>query len=379
MAPCTAASGSSATATRRSRPLPFSRLAFAGSSSLIHTLAAGVRAAGIRRVTDGVYGDESAFDAIRRGPDWKNDSYLDCPPLSALTVNEGYLSFGSLATVPSQALSAAQQLVRALQRQGIAIGQGSHTGVHPSSARPVASAPSPTMHKLVFEMDQVSDNFFAETLTKDLAVGAGQRGSTRAGTTITRRYLRGLGVDLAGATLFDGSGLSKADRLSARQIVGILRRAAVQPYGWFYRHALPLAGVSGTLYNRMTLGAGLPKRARQDRHAGRRIRAVGLRHHPQRPPPGVLDPDERAPHRRARRARAPGPDRAAPGRLLTRRFACHDPLQVRLGDDRHAELLGPGPLRAAAGAGEQIVGALRDRCWSPSPRGRPDARRCSRA
>ena len=234
--------------------LPFSRLAFAGSSALIHTLAAGVRAAGIRRVTDGVYGDESAFDAIRRGPDWKNDSYLDCPPLSALSVNEGYLSFGSLATVPSQALSAAQQLVRALQRQGVAIGQGSHTGAHPSSARPVSSAPSPTMHKLVFEMDQVSDNFFAETLTKDLAVAAGQRGSTRAGTTITRRYLRGLGVDLAGATLFDGSGLSKADRLSARQIAGILRRAAVQPYGWFYRHALPLAGVSGTLYNRMNSG-----------------------------------------------------------------------------------------------------------------------------
>jgi serine-type D-Ala-D-Ala carboxypeptidase/endopeptidase (penicillin-binding protein 4) len=110
------------------------------------------------------------------------------------------------------------------------------------------------MHKLVFEMDQVSDNFFAETLTKDLAVGAGKLGSTRAGTTITRAYLRGLGVDLSGATLFDGSGLSKADRLSARQIVGILRRAAVQPYGWFYRHALPLAGVSGTLYNRMTSG-----------------------------------------------------------------------------------------------------------------------------
>ncbi len=48
--------------------LPFSRLAFAGSSGLVHTLAAAVRAAGIRRVTGGVYGDESAFDSIRRGP-----------------------------------------------------------------------------------------------------------------------------------------------------------------------------------------------------------------------------------------------------------------------------------------------------------------------
>jgi D-alanyl-D-alanine carboxypeptidase/D-alanyl-D-alanine-endopeptidase (penicillin-binding protein 4) len=234
--------------------LPFSRLAFAGSSGLVHNLAAGVRVAGIRRVTGGVYGDESAFDSIRRGPVWKNDSFLDCPPLSALSVNEGWAGFGSLATVPSQALNAAQQFVRALQRQRIAIGHGAHTGVHPASARPVTSERSPTMHKLVYEMDQVSDNFFAETLTKDLAVGAGRRGSTRAGTTITRNYLRSLGVDLAGAHLFDGSGLSKGDRLSPRQIVGILRHAAVQPYGWFYRHALPLAGVSGTLYNRMRSG-----------------------------------------------------------------------------------------------------------------------------
>ncbi len=234
--------------------LPFSRLAFAGASGLVHDLAVGVRAAGIRRVTQGVYGDESAFDSIRRGPNWKNNSFLDCPPLSALSVNEGWVRFGSLAAVPNQALNAAEQLVRALQRQGIAVGRGAHTGVHPASARPVASEPSPTMHRLVYEMDQVSDNFFAETLTKDLAVGAGRPGSTRAGTTITSNYLRGLGVDLAGAHLFDGSGLSKSDRLSARQIVGILRRAAVQPYGWFYRHALPLAGVSGTLYNRMRSG-----------------------------------------------------------------------------------------------------------------------------
>ena len=69
--------------------LPFSRLAFAGASGLVHDLAAGVRAAGIRRVTQGVYGDESAFDSIRRGPNWKNDSFLDCPPLSALTRERG--------------------------------------------------------------------------------------------------------------------------------------------------------------------------------------------------------------------------------------------------------------------------------------------------
>ena len=112
-------------------------------------------------------------------------------------------------------------------------------------------------------MDQVSDNFFAETLAKDIAVAGGQRGSTQAGTTITRRYLHDLGVDLAG-----GTDLRRLGAVEGRPAVGppdrgILRRAAEQPYGWFYRHALPLAGVSGTLSDRMNVGAGLPKRARR--------------------------------------------------------------------------------------------------------------------
>jgi D-alanyl-D-alanine carboxypeptidase/D-alanyl-D-alanine-endopeptidase (penicillin-binding protein 4) len=234
--------------------LPFSRIAFGGSSSLVHDLAAAVRSAGVLRVTGAVYGDESAFDTERRGPDWKSDSWMDCPPLSALTVNEDLLQLGSFATAPSPALRAAQQLTLALQRQGVAIGHRSHTGVHPAAARAVAAEASPTMHRLVFQMDQVSDNFFAETLAKDLAVAAGRLGTTRGGVALTRRFLQALGVDLAGAALLDGSGLSKGDRLSARQIVGILRRSAAQPYGWYYEHALPLAGVSGTLEKRMRSG-----------------------------------------------------------------------------------------------------------------------------
>jgi D-alanyl-D-alanine carboxypeptidase/D-alanyl-D-alanine-endopeptidase (penicillin-binding protein 4) len=234
--------------------VPFSRLAFKGSSGLIHDLAAAVRAAGVRRVTGAVYGDESAFDTIRRGPDWKSDSWMDCPPLSALTVNEDWLQFGSFASAPSPALRSAQLFAAALRRQGIRVAHLPHTGRHPASAHRIAAEPSPTMHKLVYEMDQVSDNFFAETLTKDLAVAAGGRGSTAAGVALTHAYLHNLGVDLAGARLVDGSGLSKLDRISPRQIAGILRRAVKQPYGWYYEHALPLAGATGTLYNRMTSG-----------------------------------------------------------------------------------------------------------------------------
>src|SRR5205823_1281449 len=54
--------------------------------------------------------------------------------------------------------------------------------------------------------------------------------------------------------MYDGSGLSPRDRLSARQLLAVLRRAAVRGYARPFRNSLPLAGVSGTLRNRMTSG-----------------------------------------------------------------------------------------------------------------------------
>ena len=60
------------------------------SSADLTTLARQVRAAGIRRVTRGVFGDESFFDVRRTGSGWKSWFYInECPPLSALTVDRG--------------------------------------------------------------------------------------------------------------------------------------------------------------------------------------------------------------------------------------------------------------------------------------------------
>ena len=53
------------------------------------------------------------------------------------------------------------------------------------------------------------------------------------------------------AQVFDGSGLSRADHVSARQLVGLLREmnasTVIRPFG----ASLPVAGASGTLRRRM--------------------------------------------------------------------------------------------------------------------------------
>ena len=232
----------------------FSRAAWGGVSGRLNDLATAVRAAGIRRVTGRLYGDESLFDRRRTAPFWKPSYWRDCPPLSALSVNESLLAFGQPRASFDPPLFAAQLFVKSLHAHGVTFAHGPSTATHRSTSPLVASESSPTLTRLVYEMDQVSDNYFAEVLTKDLAVHGGLAGTTANGVRAIRNANADLGVPLRGAHVYDGSGLSLGDRLSAANVLSVLQRARAQPWGWYFEHALPLAGVSGTLVHRMRSG-----------------------------------------------------------------------------------------------------------------------------
>jgi D-alanyl-D-alanine carboxypeptidase/D-alanyl-D-alanine-endopeptidase (penicillin-binding protein 4) len=233
---------------------PFARVVHGGGGTLVSDVAAAVRARGVRRVVGRLYGDESKFDSRRTGPFWKPSYWQDCPPISALSVNEDLFNAGHPQASSNPPLFAAQILKKSLKNRGVVFQKGPSVRVHPRSAWVVASVRSPHISRLVRQMDLPSDNYYAEVLTKALAVRAGLRGTTANGTLTTRRSLRRIGVKMRGASLMDGSGLSLGDHMSARQISAILRRSARQSWGFYLHAALPVAGVSGTLRDRMRTG-----------------------------------------------------------------------------------------------------------------------------
>jgi D-alanyl-D-alanine carboxypeptidase/D-alanyl-D-alanine-endopeptidase (penicillin-binding protein 4) len=204
---------------------------------------------GLREITGGVVGDESAFDTLR-GPasEGYRATFEVGGPLSALTFNRGRTGKRRpyFQTRPAQFV--AGQLAKALRRRGVTTGATAQAGRTPAGALTLAEQSSPTLTELARVTNQPSDNFNAETLIKALGSEFGSAGSTRAGAVVVRRTMQGFGLD---PTVVDGSGLSRADRTTPRQVVTLLGHMESDVAGPAFEGSLAVAGRNGTLHDRM--------------------------------------------------------------------------------------------------------------------------------
>jgi serine-type D-Ala-D-Ala carboxypeptidase/endopeptidase (penicillin-binding protein 4) len=222
-----------------------------GGGATVQDLAEILASTGIERVTGRVYGDESAFDALRGGPE---SGYGVSPwvgPLSSLSYNRGLFTESGRGFQANPPAFAAARLDDALEAHGIAVRLKPRAGATPTEARVLASVESPPMERLIRLTNKPSDNFFAETLLKGLAHQAGGVGTTAAGARVAAAFARRVG---ARASLVDGSGLSRADRASPFNVVRLL--AAMEKRDDFdpFIESLAIAGSDGTLFDRMRHG-----------------------------------------------------------------------------------------------------------------------------
>ncbi len=98
--------------------------------------------------------------------------------------------------------------------------------------------------------NKISQNLHAELLLRLLGKVFGTDGSFEEGTRVVRQFMVNAGVDDNDFFLYDGSGMSPADRIAPRAFTRLLTYASQQPWGAGWRATFPVAGVDGTLAGR---------------------------------------------------------------------------------------------------------------------------------
>lgn len=126
-------------------------------------------------------------------------------------------------------------------------------GSAPANTMVVATHASRPISQLMADTLKPSDNLYADSLFLHVAATlAGKPLNWASAEPVVKKFLeQQTGVSLQNAVITDGSGLSRNDRVSAAQTVGLLQFLYDHfPMSFEYIAALPIAGRDGTLQKR---------------------------------------------------------------------------------------------------------------------------------
>ncbi|HEX3557781.1 MAG TPA: D-alanyl-D-alanine carboxypeptidase/D-alanyl-D-alanine-endopeptidase [Pyrinomonadaceae bacterium] len=122
-----------------------------------------------------------------------------------------------------------------------------------SSLVEIATRQSPPLSVIAAKTLKPSQNLYAELILRALGKAAAtdpRQTTADAGIEAVRKFLAKAGID-ARISMLDGSGLSRADLVTADATLRLLTYMNGHPAGTVFREALPIAGVDGTLRNHM--------------------------------------------------------------------------------------------------------------------------------
>jgi D-alanyl-D-alanine carboxypeptidase/D-alanyl-D-alanine-endopeptidase (penicillin-binding protein 4) len=166
-------------------------------------------------------------------------------------------------TVEEPPLYAAAVFTALLRARGMRVAGRPVVMTAPVGAPTLCEVRSAPLAAIVRAMDKNSENLFAETLLKTLGTRPAARtpgvGIGGQGEAALRGFLARSGLCGAALALADGSGLSRLDLISPRNLVRLLAAMDRHPARAAFFDSLPIAGVDGTLRRRMvgTAAAGV--------------------------------------------------------------------------------------------------------------------------
>lgn len=156
-------------------------------------------------------------------------------------------------SISNPSLWTGMHLKEFLSQRGISLKGKVRVSACPQAAITLATSPSKNLNEIISDMLKFSNNFVAEMLTKNLAV---ENNATSAhmkdGIEEIKKYIDTLGIERKDYVLENVSGLTRENRFSAKQLTLVLNTVKndflIFPE---FASGLPIAGIDGTLKNRM--------------------------------------------------------------------------------------------------------------------------------
>ena len=149
-------------------------------------------------------------------------------------------------TMPNPAEALVYDLEATLKGNGIAVGGRALAGKRFTTT--LFNYYSPTLDEVVKSLLTRSDNTYAEAVLRIMALRGDTAATRKYAIDRERRVLASWGVNLGGQKIYDGSGLSRDNRISARFLADVLLLAARNPQIEAKVPSLfPVAGRDGTV------------------------------------------------------------------------------------------------------------------------------------
>ena len=221
----------------------------AGSPPVV-TLSRGSGLELFSRVTTGAEGSASTLDYRR---------HLERPILEITgSIPAGAQSINRSVAVVNPTTFFAQSLKDGLIARGISVSGDAvdfddiAAEMASTDRRVLVTTQSPPLRDIATVLMKVSQNLYAETFLKALGASKNGLGTTEGGRIAARNTLTAWGVARDGYVMYDGSGLSRYNYVTASTVTAILEHMYQDP-----RHhdafiaTLPIAGKDGTIASRM--------------------------------------------------------------------------------------------------------------------------------
>lgn len=154
-----------------------------------------------------------------------------------------------VTTMPHPAVGLCADVRETLESEGIPV-EGKKVSASDSDAMQILSYESPVLPEILKSLLFRSDNMYAESVQRKLGESIYGDPQREYGEKAVTKIVEQWGINMDKVTLYDGSGLSRTNRMTPLFLASVLRSAALDwQTGDLFPTLLPRCGVDGTVRN----------------------------------------------------------------------------------------------------------------------------------